>query len=109
MRVQVPPPAPRFALIQASFAQCPIGATHSGSFVKIIGIEEHFLSPAVRASWATSASAGQDASESLHLGDIQGRLEELSDERLARMDDDIKKFLHAYSPMRSAGWELLRP
>jgi hypothetical protein len=26
------------------------------------------------------------------------RLEELSDERLARMDDDIKKFLHAYSP-----------
>ena len=36
------------------------------------------------------------------------RLEELSDERLARMDDDIKKFLHACSPMRSAGWELLR-
>jgi hypothetical protein len=37
------------------------------------------------------------------------RLEELSDELLARMDDDIKEFLHAYSPMRSAGWELLRP
>ena len=96
MRVQVPPPAPRFALIQASFAQCPIGATHSGSFVKIIGIEEHFLSPAVRASWAAAASAGQDASESLHLGEIQDRLEELSDERLASMDiqvDSVTSFI----------------
>jgi predicted TIM-barrel fold metal-dependent hydrolase len=55
--------------------------------MKIIGIEEHFLSPDVRASWAAAASAGQDASESLHLGDIQDRLEELSDERLARMDE----------------------
>ena len=76
--------------------------------MKIIGIEEPFLSPAVRASWVTSASAGQDASESLHLGDIQDGLEESSDERLAGMDNDIKKVLHAYSPMRSAGWELLR-
>ena len=100
MRVQVPPPAPRFALIQASFARCPNSKLRS--FGKIIGIEERFLSPAVRAPWATSASAGQDASESLHLGDIQDRLEELSDERLARMDDDIKKFVHAYSPMRYA-------
>jgi len=44
MRVQVPPPAPRFALIQVSFARCP----KLRSFVKTIGIEEHFLSPAVR-------------------------------------------------------------
>jgi hypothetical protein len=27
---------------------------------------------------------------------------------LVNTSDDIKKFLHAYSPMRSAGWELLR-
>jgi hypothetical protein len=40
------------------------------SFVKIIGIEEHFLSPAIRASWATSASAGQDASESLNSSNL---------------------------------------
>ena len=56
--------------------------------MKIIGIEEHFRSPAVRASWAAAAGAGQDASESLHLGEIQDRLEELSDERLARMDEN---------------------
>jgi len=38
--------------------------------VKIIGIEEHFISPSVRASWATSASAGQDASESLNSSNL---------------------------------------
>jgi hypothetical protein len=56
--------------------------------MKIIGIEEHFLSPAVRAAWAAAASADQGASESLHLGEIQDRLEELGDERLARMDEN---------------------
>ncbi len=30
--------------------------------MKIIGVEEHFLSSAVRASWAAAASAGQDPS-----------------------------------------------
>ncbi len=58
------------------------------SAMKIIGIEEHFLSPAVRTSWAAAAGDSQDASESLHLGDMQDRLEELSDERLARMDEN---------------------
>jgi len=102
-----PSPSARITFCSNPSQFCPV--TKLRSFGKIIGIEEHFPSLAVRAPWATSASAGQDASESLHLGDIQDRLEELSDERLARMDDDIKKFLHAYSPMRSAGWELLRP
>src|SRR5260370_37935763 len=69
----------------SAVSPCPVPKLRS--LAKIIGIEEHFLSPAVRASWAPSAGAGQDASESLHLGDIQDRLEELSDERLARMND----------------------
>ena len=55
--------------------------------MKIVGVEEHFLSPAVRASWAAAPSAGQDISESFHQGEILDRLEELSDERLARMDE----------------------
>lgn len=55
--------------------------------MKIVGIEEHFLSPAVRKSWTASTSADQDASASLHLGEIQERLEELSGERIARMDE----------------------
>ena len=59
----------------------------TGFSMKIVGIEEHFLSPDVRASWAAAAGAGQDASAALHLGEMQERLEELSDERLARMDE----------------------
>jgi uncharacterized protein len=45
------------------------------------------LSPAVRASWAAAASAGQDPSESFHHGEILDRAEELSEQRLARMDE----------------------
>jgi predicted TIM-barrel fold metal-dependent hydrolase len=56
--------------------------------MKIIAVEEHFLSPDVRAAWAAAPSAGRDASESLNLGDIRDRLEELRDERLARMDEN---------------------
>jgi hypothetical protein len=48
-------------------------------------ITEHFLSPAVPASWATSASAGQDASESLNssnlflnISEVGGRLETIA-------------------------------
>jgi predicted TIM-barrel fold metal-dependent hydrolase len=55
--------------------------------MKIIGIEEHFLSPAVRESWDATAGVGQDAIASLHVGEILDRLEELSDERVARMDE----------------------
>ena len=55
--------------------------------MKIVAIEEHFLSPAVRASWAAASSTGQDGSESLHLGEIEEELEELSDARIARMDE----------------------
>jgi uncharacterized protein len=55
--------------------------------MKIVGVEEHFLSPAVRASWEASPSAGQDVSESFHHGEILERVEELSDQRLARMDE----------------------
>lgn len=53
--------------------------------MKIVGVEEHFLSPAVRECWA--GSAGEDASASLHLGDMQERLEDLGVERLAKMDE----------------------
>ncbi len=55
--------------------------------MKTIAIEEHFLSAEVRAAWAAAASAGQDTSASLHLGEMQDRLQELSEERLARMDE----------------------
>jgi predicted TIM-barrel fold metal-dependent hydrolase len=53
----------------------------------IVGLEEHFLSPEVRAAWAAASGCGQDASAALHLGEIETRLEELGGERLARMDE----------------------
>jgi uncharacterized protein len=55
--------------------------------MKIIGIEEHFLSPAVRTAWETSPSAGQDASQILHLGEIEDRLDDLSKARIKLMED----------------------
>ena len=51
--------------------------------MKIIAIEEHFLSAEVRAVW----EAGGDAGGAMHLGAMGGMLEELSGERLARMDE----------------------
>ena len=56
--------------------------------MKIIAVEEHFLAPAVRKAWAVRAKAGRDASAPLNLGEIEGKLEDLSKERLARMDDN---------------------
>ncbi len=55
--------------------------------MKIVGIEEHFLSPAVRGAWAATASSGDDPSAALHMGEMEQRLEELSGERIARMDE----------------------
>jgi predicted TIM-barrel fold metal-dependent hydrolase len=54
--------------------------------MKIVAIEEHFLSEDVRAAWATP-SARQDGSELLNHGEVKDRLVELSDARIARMDE----------------------
>ena len=51
--------------------------------MKIIGIEEHFLSHAVRDAWAASES---DGGLGLHLGEIEDRLDDLSDARIQLME-----------------------
>jgi hypothetical protein len=56
--------------------------------MKLIALEEHFLSPDVQTAWAAAAATGHDDGESLRPGDMQHRLVELGDERLARMDDN---------------------
>jgi uncharacterized protein len=55
--------------------------------MKIIAIEEHFLSPDVREAWAAAEGSSQDSSASLHLGEMQEKLEEISHQRIARMDE----------------------
>lgn len=55
--------------------------------MKIVALEEHFLTPDVQAAWAAASLGGRDGSESLHFGEIQQRLEELGEARISRMDE----------------------
>jgi predicted TIM-barrel fold metal-dependent hydrolase len=55
--------------------------------MKIIAIEEHFLSPEVRTSWAAQPNATHDPGASLHQGEILEKLQDLNNQRLARMDE----------------------
>ena len=54
--------------------------------MKLIAIEEHFLTREVRDAWAASPAA-DDPTIHLHLGEIENRLDDLGDERLHLMDE----------------------
>lgn len=54
--------------------------------MKIIAIEEHFLTSHVRDAWSASSSADRDVGLSLHLGEIADRLDDLSDARIRLME-----------------------
>jgi predicted TIM-barrel fold metal-dependent hydrolase len=54
--------------------------------MKIIAIEEHFLTNAVRDAWSASSSAERDGGLGLHLGEIEDRLDDLSDARIRLME-----------------------
>lgn len=54
--------------------------------MKIVALEEHFLTPAIRAAWDASA-VGTEGTANFDRGDIQQRLEDLGDERIALMDE----------------------
>jgi len=53
---------------------------------KLIAIEEHFVTPAIRAAWAASA-IGQEGTAVLDRREIEARLEDLGEQRLALMDE----------------------
>jgi len=53
---------------------------------KLIAIEEHFLTPAIRAAWAASA-IGQEGTAGFDQGEIEARLDDLGAQRLALMDE----------------------
>jgi predicted TIM-barrel fold metal-dependent hydrolase len=53
---------------------------------KLIGIEEHFLTPEIRAAWASSA-IGQEGTAGFDRGEIEERLDDLGEGRIALMDE----------------------
>ncbi|MCJ2182763.1 amidohydrolase family protein [Novosphingobium sp. 1949] len=55
--------------------------------MKLIGIEEHFLTPDVAQAWHAVALEARDPSVAYHQGAIGARLADLADDRLALMDE----------------------
>lgn len=55
--------------------------------MKLIGIEEHFLTAEVRAAWEGIGLGARDPSAAAHGGAIERRLIDLADERVALMDE----------------------
>ena len=53
---------------------------------QLIAIEEHFLTPAIRAAWAASP-IGQEGTAAFDRGEIEARLDDLGQQRLALMDE----------------------
>lgn len=58
-----------------------------GAPIKLIGIEEHFLTAGVRSAWEEMGLAATDPSAGIHSVEIERRLLDLSDERIALMDE----------------------
>jgi hypothetical protein len=54
--------------------------------MKLIGIEEHFLTADIRAAWAASAT-GEEGMGAFDRGEIGERLDDLTEQRLALMDE----------------------
>ena len=55
--------------------------------MKLIGIEEHFLTAEVRAAWNDMRLEAIDPSVAAHSGAVERRLLDLADERVALMDE----------------------
>ena len=54
--------------------------------MKLIAIEEHFLTAEIRAAWAASA-VGQEGTAGFDRGEIEERLDDLGEGRIALMDE----------------------
>lgn len=55
--------------------------------MKLIGIEEHVLTPDVLQAWRAAGLEATDPSVAFHSGVIEGRLLDLAEDRLALMDE----------------------
>jgi len=59
----------------------------TGPRLRLVGIEEHYLTTGVRDAWEAIGLAATDPSVAVHSGEIERCLLDLSDERLALMDE----------------------
>lgn len=55
--------------------------------MKLIGIEEHFLTPEVRDAWNAMDLGAIDPGAAFHSGEVERLLLDLAEERLALMDE----------------------
>ena len=55
--------------------------------MKLVDIEEHYLAAHVRDAWDARGLAATDPSVAVHPGEVERRLLELAQERLALMDE----------------------
>lgn len=55
--------------------------------MKLIGIEEHFLTEEIRVAWDAIGLVATDPSVAIHSGEIERRLLDLAGERIALMDE----------------------
>ncbi len=53
--------------------------------MKLIAIEEHFLTSEIRSAWKNTAE--DDPTQNLHLGEIENRLDDMGSTRLSLMDE----------------------
>jgi uncharacterized protein len=73
--------------IQASLPAVETSETLEQPPMKLIGIEEHFLTAEVRDAWQALGLAAVDPSVAFHSGAIEDRLLDLAEQRLALMDE----------------------
>ena len=55
--------------------------------MKLIGIEEHFLTTEVKDAWSAIGLEAADPSVAFHGGPLEKRLADLAEERLSLMDE----------------------
>jgi uncharacterized protein len=67
-------------------AQVPGRSGKGDRIVKLIAIEEHFLTAEIRAAWASSV-IGQEGTAGLDRGEIEERLDDLGEGRIALMNE----------------------
>lgn len=60
---------------------------NKAAVMKIIGIEEHFLTAEIREAWGAIGLDATDPSVAFHSGAIERRLLDLAQDRLALMDE----------------------